>query len=68
MVVTVIAYDFYLLRKGKELQLFDGKKGTLLDMMYPKADDVKKYMHRKKLKVSNRSDLIQIINFYNSFQ
>ncbi len=63
-----LEYDFYLLMKNKQIEQYDNSKSTLLAMMSPQSNDVKKYMKQKRLKVSNRRDLPQIVAYYNSIQ
>lgn len=63
-----IAYDHYLLKKGGKIELFDGKKNTLLSKTTPYSSDVKTYMKDKRLKPKRRTDLAQIIAYYNSIK
>lgn len=62
----VLSYKFYFLNENGDITEFNGNRQTLLHATGNRADEVDTYMHRNHLKIDDRGDLTQIVDYYNS--
>jgi hypothetical protein len=62
----VLSYRYYFLNDKGEITEFNGTRNDLLQLMGNKADAVETFMRKNHLKTDERSDLVQIIDYYNS--
>ncbi|BDD04165.1 hypothetical protein [Aureibacter tunicatorum] len=63
--VRRLVHDYYFLNMDGEIELFSMRKRELYQVMSRRLPDVKKYIKRNKLHISNPEDLIRIVIFYN---
>jgi hypothetical protein len=62
----VLSYRYYFLNEKGEITEFNGTRNDLVQLMGKKADAVETYMRKNHLRTDERSDLVQIIDYYNS--
>lgn len=62
----VLVYSYFLLNEGGAIEPFIGKKADLLALMGNKSKLVEKYMKVNKLNVTDRTEFVQIIQYYNT--
>lgn len=62
----VLTYRFFFMDDNGNISEFLGKKNDLLAKMGQKAEDVEKFMRVNRLEVSERNDMMRIIDYYNS--
>jgi len=62
-----LAYDFFFLREKGKLKKYTQKKNELeTEFMRDKADQIKKFIKKNKLKYDKKADLVRIVYFYNT--
>ncbi|MEQ8471840.1 MAG: hypothetical protein RIC35_11670 [Marinoscillum sp.] len=64
--VDVVNYTYFFLDKEGNMDMFNGKKGDLLEIMSRHGRDVKDFIKQNHLKTDEVRDLIRITAFYNS--
>lgn len=63
---TRLQYDFYFLFKSGKIKSFSGSKKDLTEKVLTDApNSLKEYIKENKLNPENRSDLANIVDFYN---
>ncbi len=62
----VLVNKFYLLTERGAIEPFTGKRNDLIYMMGNKGDPVEKYIKANKLKVDQKYEMAEIVNYYNS--
>jgi hypothetical protein len=62
----VLSYRYYFLNEKGDITEFNGTRNDLLELMGKKADAVDTYMRKNHLKTDERSDLVQVVDYYNS--
>jgi hypothetical protein len=61
-----VAYTYYFLDKNGKISMFTGKKADLLRIMAKKSPQVKAFMKKNRLNVTETRDIIRVTSFYNS--
>lgn len=61
-----VAYTFYFLDKNGKMQEYNGKKPDLLHIMAKKSTQVKSFIKKNRLNITETRDIIRITAFYNS--
>jgi hypothetical protein len=62
----VLSYRYYFLNEKGDITEFNGTRNDLLQLMGKKADVVETFMHKNHLRTDERSDLVQVVDYYNS--
>lgn len=63
----VLVYKYFLLQDDGNIVEYNGKKSDWLDVMDKRSDDVQRYAKTNKLSFDDKSELVKIITYYNSF-
>ena len=63
----VLVYKYFLLQENGDIVEFIGKKNYWLDLMNKRADDVQDYARKNRLDYTDKSELVRIVSYYNSF-
>jgi hypothetical protein len=67
--VSVLIDNFYFLVKSEQKVIkFDEKRETILAVLGNKQDKISDYLKANKVNFSNRKDLMQLFDYYNSVQ
>ncbi|HRI80198.1 MAG TPA: hypothetical protein PLR06_11750 [Cyclobacteriaceae bacterium] len=62
----VLVNKFFLLNERGIIEPFSGRKSDLVDLMGRQSEEVEKFIKSNKLKVDQKYDLAQVVNYYNS--
>jgi len=62
----VLVYHYFMLNENGSIEPFAGKRNDLLRMMGAHASTVEKYVRSNKLDIADRSEFVQIVQYYNS--
>jgi hypothetical protein len=62
----VLVYQYFLLKENGSIDIFEGKRNDLLDLMEPYSDEVAKYIKANRLDLADRNEFVQIVTYYNS--
>ncbi len=62
----VLVYKFFLLKENGNIEPFAGKKNDFIYMTGNKGDLVEKYMKANKLKIEDKYQFAQVVDYYNS--
>lgn len=62
----VLVYHYFMLNENGSIEPFAGKRNDLLRMMGAHASTVEKYARSNKLDVADRTEFVQIVQYYNS--
>jgi hypothetical protein len=62
----VLVNHFFLMNEKGKIEPFTGKKHDLLQLMGRSADAVDEFIRKNRLKMEEKMDFAQIIEFYNS--
>jgi hypothetical protein len=57
---------YFILQENGKIEEFINKRNDWYDMMGNKAEEVRKYAKSNKLDITEKYELAQIINYYNS--
>jgi hypothetical protein len=62
----VLVYQYFLLKESGDIEIFEGKRNDLLNLMDPHSDQVAKYIKANRLDLTDRNEFVQIVTYYNS--
>ena len=62
----VLVYNYFLLNDSGNIEPFVGKRNDLVALMGNKGPLVEKYMKANKLDLTDRSEFVQVVMYYNS--
>ncbi len=62
----VLVNKFFILKDNGTIEPFDGKKNDLIYLMGNKGDQVERYMKTNKLKIDDKYQFAQIVEYHNS--
>lgn len=62
----VLVYKFFLLKENGAIEPFVGKKNDFIYLTGNKGDLVEKYMKANKLKIDDKYQFAQVVDYYNS--
>jgi hypothetical protein len=65
---TRLSQDFFFGFENGRIRRYDGSKRDFYYLIKDKASDIKRFVSENRLRYSDRYDLIQIINYYNSIK
>ncbi|QHT67064.1 hypothetical protein GXP67_10595 [Rhodocytophaga rosea] len=65
---TRLSNDFFFGFENGRIRRYDGSKRDFFYLIKEKSGDVKKFVSENRLRYSDKYDLIQIINYYNSIK
>lgn len=61
-----LSFVYYFVDTKGKMQMYNGKKNYLFEILNQNTDQVKKYIKSNKLKTDQMRDLVRITAFYNS--
>jgi len=62
----VLAYRYYFLNDRGDIIRFQNSKKHLRQLLKNKESQVKQYTNRNRIRYDNKSDMIQLLSYYNS--
>ncbi len=63
---TVLKTDFFFLYKSGKITPFNGTKKGILYLLREREQDIKKYLKENRVNFENKSDMLRLIEYYNS--
>lgn len=62
----VLVYKYFFMDERGDIQMFDGNRNDLLDLMGNRADEVEKYIKTNHLRYDDKYDFAKIVAYYNA--